>query len=671
MKKIKIFSKEKEKYIGDVIGIKTPSGTFTLSNSIISKNCDLPDIDMDFEDKERHRVREHVQELYGENNVAGISTFLSIKGRGSFRDVCRVFDIQTREVNEISKLLDDDQDLTPEIFENSEFEEVRSFYEKYPKIIDFTCRLQHVIRGYGQHAAGVCISNTDLRDGTKCSLVKRRQEIVCNWDKDDAEYMGLVKMDFLGLSALSRIHECLDLIEETCSEKIVLEDLDFEDPNIYKMIDDGDTAGIFQLGTYGITKLCKNLGISEFQNLYNATALYRPGPLGSGMTEEFVARKNGKKYTHICREMKEITKDTYGIILYQEQVMFACNKLAGISWGRCDKIRKLMAKSKGVEALQPFKEEFVDGCLKNTKLAEKQAVKLWDQLAEIGKYGFNKCLDPNTTFVRTKNNGTISIKDVLVGTFIDTPEGFCRIKSKHRNGEREVFSFKFSNNQNIVCTPNHKFLCSDNEKHTALWIFMGGLDVVDKNNNLCKIIDYHRAGIIETMDLEMDNKSHTFYANGIATSNSHSVEYTFISFWDAWLKYYYPYQFFASYLTFAGDDKKKQLMQDVVKRGIGIQLPKVGISKATRWQVDGFLLVMPFSEIVGIGESRAIQIEESAKRKRTGFFGNQGLAIPNSAQKILQDIKAFDKTYEFKYKELKTLQNYFIYDLTNIFYNED
>ena len=530
-------------YLIDIVQVDPLKYDLLFARFISPSRNDLPDIDCDFQDTERHRVREHVQELYGVNNVAGISTFVSIKGKGSFRDVCRVFDIPNKEVNEVSKLLDDEDDLTLDSFNNSEFEEVREFAKEHPDVVDFTCRLQHVVRGYGQHAAGVCISDTDLRDGTKCNLVKRRGEVVCNWDKDDAEYMGLVKIDFLGLSALSRIHECLTLIEETTGDRIIPEDIPLDNSDVYAMIDSGDTAGIFQLGTYGICKLCKDLGIEEFKDLYNVTALYRPGPLGSGITEEFVARKNGKEYQHICPQMADITKDTYGCIVYQEQVMFACNRLGGMDWGKCDKIRKLMAKSKGIEALAPFKEEFVAGTLRNTDLTKTQAGELWDQLAEFGKYGFNK---------------------------------------------------------------------------------------------------------------------------------SHSVEYSVISYWDGWLKYHYPLQFFAAYLTYAGDDKKKQIMQDILDRGILIQLPKVGISKATRWQVNGDELIMPFSEIVGIGDTTAKQIEDSGKRKRVGFFGNQALSVSTKTQKILQDIKAFDRNYNFTYDQLMALRDYFIYDPCELFFdNED
>lgn len=186
-----------------------------------------------------------------------------------------------------------------------------------------------------------------------------------------------------------------------------------------------------------------------------------------------------------------------------------------------------------------------------------------------------------------------------------------------------------------------------------------------------KIKSVKYVGSLPTMDLEMDNESHTFFANGIATSNSHSVEYSVISYWDGWLKYYYPLEFFASYLTYAGDDKKKQLMKDVLDRGIEIQLPKVGVSKAMKWQVQDGKLIMPFAEIVGIGETTAQQIEESSKKKRKGFFGNQALTVSSKVQKILQDIKAFDKEYVFTYKELQSLKCYFIYDPCELFFEDN
>lgn len=463
-------------YLIDIVQVDALKYDLLFARFISPERNDLPDIDCDFEDTQRHRVREHVQQLYGINNVAGISTFLTLKGKGSFKDVCRVFDINIKEANVVSKLLDDNEDLTKEKFFNNESQEVRDFANHHKDVVDYSVRLQHIVRGYGQHAAGVCISDTDLRDGTKCNLVKRKGEIVCNWDKDDAEYMGLVKIDFLGLSALSRMHECLNLIKES-GETVNLEDIDLNDKNIYKMIDKGDTTGIFQLGTYGIKRLCQNLGIEEFKDLYNVTALYRPGPLSAGITEEFVARKNGKHFSAICEEMEDVTKDTYGCIIYQEQVMFACNKIGGMDWGKCDKIRKLMAKTKGVEALLPFKEEFVKNAVKNTKLTESEASTLWEELAQFGKYGFNKCLDLGTK-VETKNKEIKTIQEVEIGEFIKTPEGYCEVINKHNNGLRELYEIILENGKKIRCTLDHKFLCKDGKKHTVKEILFNDLEII-------------------------------------------------------------------------------------------------------------------------------------------------------------------------------------------------
>lgn len=524
-------------YLIDITIVDPIKYDLLFSRFISPDRNDLPDIDMDFEDRYRHLVIEHAQNLYGKNNVAGISTFLSLQGRSAIQDVCRVFDIPKEKVNSITKTLDE-KEIETKSFTQSQDPQVRQFYEEYSELIEDAIKLQGVVRGYGQHAAGICISSNDLRDGTKCNLVKRKTEIVCNWDKVDAEYMGLIKMDFLGLSALTRIHECLDLIKEETGEVIDIYDLQFDDPEVYRSIRSGDTTGIFQLGTYGISKLCKEIKASCFQDLYNITALYRPGPLGSGMTEEFVKRKKGKSYKDLHEIIGVITKDTQGIVLYQEQVMFVCNQLAGLSWGKCDKIRKLMAKSKGAEALKPFEQEFLEGS-KKKGLSDASAKTLWNELCEFGKYGFNK---------------------------------------------------------------------------------------------------------------------------------SHSVEYSMISYYDAWLKHYYPLQFFASFLTFSGEEKKKELINKILDRGYTVQIPKIGFSAATKWKTGKGSLLMPFSEIVGFGESKAIQVEKASKSKRKGFFGKAEMGIPKSADSILNQIHAYEPNYEFGYKELQEIQHLFPYDLQNLFF---
>ena len=353
---------------------------------------DLPDIDLDFEDHKRYQVREYLENKYGKNNVAGLSTFMLMKGRSVIRDVARVFDIPLNEVDVAAKAMNDDNKNNEQVkgsFEN--IIECKQFKHKYPKIVKIAENLEGQVRGCGQHAAALCISSEDLTIGTKCNLALRSNQIVANWDKDNAEYCGLMKLDILGLSALSVLNETKKMVKENHNVNIDFQKLSLDDQKVYDQINNGNTIGAFQIGTYGLTKYCIDLGVDNFEVLSAATALFRPGPLDSGMAEEFVKRKNGKaKIKSINPAYDKITENTYGIIVYQEQVMQVINKLSGIPMNICDKIRKVMAKSKGEEALNKYYDQFIEGCLNNKSVDKKKAKEIWKTILTFGNYAFNR-----------------------------------------------------------------------------------------------------------------------------------------------------------------------------------------------------------------------------------------------------------------------------------------
>jgi DNA polymerase III alpha subunit len=183
-----------------------------------------------------------------------------------------------------------------------------------------------------------------------------------------------------------------------------------------------------------------------------------------------------------------------------------------------------------------------------------------------------------------------------------------------------------------------------------------------------KITSIRRIGMTRTLDIEVKNKSHIFFANGIATSNSHAVEYSVISYWDAWLKHYYPVEFFASNLSYASDDKKKEILNHIVEdRGIKIKLPKVSKSDPVKWKCYKDFLIMPFTEIIGVGESQAAAIIKESSKKRTGFFSSgSSQNLPAKIKTILNDIKAYDIDYELSYNEVKKIRELFSYNLVKI-----
>ncbi len=373
---------------------------------------DFPDIDMDFPKDRREEVRRHLDECYGKYNTGSITTFLTMKGSMALRDVARVFDI-TGEVDKPAKFIIDKPDGDPRAghtIEDSlkagrplkpnnpgwtpgtgrDSSPLWDFKCKYPEAVALAIELEGQARGYGKHAAGVCISADDLRDGKRCYLAIREGVPTANWDKGDAEYMGLMKLDVLGLSTLSVLNYARELLKDQGIE-IEFDKIPLDDQKVFTEMSQGHSVGIFQMGTHLLIKLAKEMGVREFNDIVLLNALSRPGPLGSGMTDDFIARKRGQRpVTHIHPRLEPYTRETCGIVIYQEQVMWAMYELAGLSWGVCDKVRKVMGKSKGSEAFEKFKQQFVDGCSRQQTLAPNEAAHVWDTFASFGAYGFNK-----------------------------------------------------------------------------------------------------------------------------------------------------------------------------------------------------------------------------------------------------------------------------------------
>lgn len=379
-------------YLLGITGVDPIKYNLVFFRFISPDRHDLPDIDLDFEDHKRYKIRQYLQQKYGEYNIAGLSTFATMKGKGVIRDVSRVFNIPLREVDSAAKAMDDTIKGNKQVKESFEtIPECMRFKSKYPKVVEIAEALEGQIRGAGQHAAGIVISSRDLREGFNCNLAIRKKVVVANWDKDDAEHMGLMKLDVLGLSALSVLNETKKMIMINHGVDIDFGSIDLADKKVFDQINRGNTIGAFQIGTPGLTKFCIELGIDNFELIASATALYRPGPLHSGMAEKFSKRKRGEiKVEKIHPIYDKITEDTFGVIVYQEQVMRVINELSGIPMNICNDIRKVMAKSKGAQALNKFMKQFVEGCSKNKTVDKAKAKSIWKTISTFGAYGFNR-----------------------------------------------------------------------------------------------------------------------------------------------------------------------------------------------------------------------------------------------------------------------------------------
>lgn len=349
----------------------------------------MPDIDTDISDKRRDEVIDYVVEKYGRDKVAQIITFDRMKSRAAVRDVGRALDMPYPDVDKVAKLIPFNVSSIEEALELSH--ELKALYDgnrEVKQLLDYASHIEGIARHCSQHAAGVVISPEPLVNIVPLKAINGTQ-IVTQYPMEPLEKLGLVKMDFLGLRTLSMIEETLKNIAKNGKKVPDLTQLPMDDRATFEMLQRGDTMGVFQLESSGMRQLLKKLCPDSFQDIIAVLALYRPGPLGSGMVDQYIERKHGRSpisYPHPALE--EALKETYGIILYQEQVMQIAARLAGYTLGQADILRRAMGKKK-VEEMEEQRQIFVKGCLENAVSAE-QANEIFDLIQYFAGYGFNK-----------------------------------------------------------------------------------------------------------------------------------------------------------------------------------------------------------------------------------------------------------------------------------------
>ncbi len=364
---------------------------------IDGKRTDLPDIDIDIDSRQRHLVEGYLKEKYGADNVVHVSTFGRLMGRAAIRDTARFFEVPLAEADAASKSIvhkydaDEDAEKTIECTIAEGDPTILAFQAKYPKVIEYAQKLEGLVRTYGVHASGYVISEKSLKDSDKCYLVDRNEQISVNWNGKDLEYCGFVKLDLLGLSTLAVVAECLSLVKQRHNVDIDLTKIPMDDKITFNMLSKGETATVFQLHTVGVKKFCKELQPDNFEHLSAIPALWKPGPITTGMTEKYKLCKLGlEQPEYLSKEYEEISKETFGQLIYQEQVVQILIKLAGFTFLEADKVRKIISKRQGLELLQAYEKSFVDGCVKVGSINSEVATLLWEKLVQFGIYVLNK-----------------------------------------------------------------------------------------------------------------------------------------------------------------------------------------------------------------------------------------------------------------------------------------
>jgi DNA polymerase-3 subunit alpha len=350
----------------------------------------LPDIDVDFCERRRGEVIDYVTRKYGRENVAQIITFGTMKAKAVVRDVGRTLDMPYADVDRIAKQIPAALDMTLDkaLNENPLLKDMAAKDPKVKEVLDIGRRLEGMSRHASVHAAGVVIAPGPITD--YAPLYKgARDEITTQWNMKEVDRVGLLKMDFLGLSTLTLIRDALTEIQRTEGVDIDIDAIPLDDPKTYKLFADGQTFGIFQFESSGMRELLRKARPERLDDLIALNALYRPGPLKSGMVDDYIARKQGKtEIKYELPQLEPILSDTYGVIAYQEQVMRIAQALAGFTMGQADVLRKAMGK-KDPKVMAMQRDRFMAGA-QAQGISEKKAGKIFELIEYFAGYGFNK-----------------------------------------------------------------------------------------------------------------------------------------------------------------------------------------------------------------------------------------------------------------------------------------
>lgn len=445
----------------------------------------LPDIDLDFDNQKRGEVIKYIYDKYGIDNVTQIATVSKLAIKSAIRDVARVLEMNTDEALKISMGAPwQDYKTVEETCENHP--EARELVLNNKELFKFVNKLVGVPRQFGKHPSGVVISSKKISEFAPLMYGKedgnKDKVIMVQFDMDCIKKVGLVKMDILGLKTLGFIEDILKQIKKTKGKSINVDNIDYEDEEVYKMIASGDTAYCFQIEADGITKAIKRIQPDCFHELYDLLSLYRPGGLETGQLEKYIETKFIMKESPEYRmypdipEMEKILRPTYYTVCYQEQIMAIVGRVAGLGMATADVFRRIIDDLKlenKEQTVAEYKEKFLSGCVKNG-ITELRAMELWEFLAKYTGYSFNKshsCI-PMSESILT-DHGPMTFKQVFESDIklkalsyneLYGIQEFKTIKKKFSNGNKEVFEFDLNNGKSIKCTEDHMFLTKEGYK---------------------------------------------------------------------------------------------------------------------------------------------------------------------------------------------------------------
>src|SRR6266850_3165069 len=586
----------------------------------------MPDMDIDFSDDRRDEVIRYVAERYGRDRVAHIITFGTLGAKAAIRDVGRVIGMPYADVDRIAKLvpnfplnitLEDALQKSPPLAEM-----VRS-QANVRELWEIARTLEGCTRHASVHASAVVISDEPLEERIPLYKDPKRPELITGYAMGPIEKLGLLKMDFLGLRTLTVLANTVALIRDSRGVAIDLDTLPLDDAKTYALLTDARTFGVFQLESGGMRDALRGLKPSSLEDVIAMVSLYRPGPME--LIPDFIARKHGRaKITYEHPAMETFTRETYGIMVYQEQIMQIASEMAGFTMGEADTLRRAMGK-KDRELMAQQRQKFIAGC-KERGTAAAKAERVWELMEKFAGYGFNKCLTADT-WIEMANGTRKPITALREGDLVLTKDGAHRARAVTPSGVRRVGRLTLTNGLSVRCTPDHPIFTQRGWVNAEELTGTDTVAVLDVLAAAFERVAARRSGgaraaavaetpmlwaapvsfVLEgtepTYDIEVPGAG-SFIANGIAVHNSHAAAYALVAYQTAYFKANYPVEFMAALLTSEmGDtDKIVKYIEECRAMGLTVSPPDVNVS-AVQFSVAGDTIRFGLAAIKNVGEA--------------------------------------------------------------------
>lgn len=690
-------------------------------------DAEFPDVDIDYHPVIREYVKdEFTFAKYGKQHVSNIANYQTYGIRSSLLDMARVLGYERDEINFITKRMGmkDDEgegvsfeglEETFKLIDQKEKEkkpltkyeqvtkELYAYKKEHEDVWEAAKNLAtasinwekfgyknppHRKKSMGQHASGLIISSANLPELVPLVVPpgSRKQGIQATaWVEGladtDCSSIGLIKFDYLALEANAKVAECNRLIMQRHGLSSIWalpglsnwSDISYlNDPKAIGMANDGDLKGVFQFDSSGIRKLAKKGGVTSFDDLVAYTSLYRPGPMDEGMHDEYCDRKNGKEY-EIHPLLQPILGKTYGIMVFQEQVMRVLNVAGGIPLKDCEAVRKAISKKKK-DKFEKYQEMFVINGQKKLGESKQYLENLWALIESWAGYGFNACLAGNCLLFDHVRNNYVKIKDleeefsqgepkVILDSFVDGTIVQDEVIDVFETGEKDVYETEFDNGIVIKCTLDHKFLCADKQFRTVQDILEFELGTLSGDKK-CKIKSCKYVEKQKTYSLTMKSEQHNYVVCGednkyltckyLISRNSHAVAYTYITSRQLVQKAHYPLEFYTASLRSlkTADDRISIYIQDARKRNVPINGLDLNKSKFNFEIADDNQIYYGFNKIKGIGCDVATRIVELQPFKGFQDFLNRF----GTEAKVIQPLVSLKL---FKEKDPHTLYLYY------------